>query len=432
MAKDQRKKISKKSIAVKPTGSVIANNFNIIENLPSGCIVFDEKKIYFINGKGASSLGLKKSDLKKIEQLSFFDFLSEEHRKAIKKICASNNKKGSSCIALINKLKGKSFYAEIKLKAINKGNKKLYTALFYDISKQHKKEEATENNISDFNLILSCIDEVVYYVDNLSKKRRIKYISEHVEKIVGIDTEAYKKKGESILEYCHPDDVPKIMEVANRIRIEKKPQKFTYRFRHHQTGNYIWLEERVFPQFNNKKEHIANFGVSRDITREKHFENMLRESEQKFRVLAENANDIIYKYNYFPDPYYEYISPSVKKILGYSPDEFYTNSISGLDIMHPEDIWVLDFRNLNQIPEEPVTKTSRYFHKNGNTVWLETNYSLIKDAQGKIVSVQGISRDVTKEKETELLIAENERKFRLLAENALDIIFHYRFGDEPA
>ena len=86
MAKDQRKKISKKSIAVKPTGSVIANNFNIIENLPSGCIVFDEKKIYFINGKGASSLGLKKSDLKKIEQLSFFDFLSEEHRKAIKKI----------------------------------------------------------------------------------------------------------------------------------------------------------------------------------------------------------------------------------------------------------------------------------------------------------------------------------------------------------
>ena len=64
----------------------------------------------------------------------------------------------------------------------------------------------------------------------------------------------------------------------------------------------------------------------------------LRTSEERFRRIAENAQDMITRYTYFPVQGYEYISPAVQRILGYSPEEFYLDPDIDVKVTHPEDI----------------------------------------------------------------------------------------------
>ena len=61
------------------------------------------------------------------------------------------------------------------------------------------------------------------------------------------------------------------------------------------------------------------------------------ESEVRFRLLAENAQDIIYRLHLVPTFGYNYMSPAVTTITGYSPEEYYANPELGLKIVHPDD-----------------------------------------------------------------------------------------------
>src|SRR4030066_1100830 len=61
------------------------------------------------------------------------------------------------------------------------------------------------------------------------------------------------------------------------------------------------------------------------------------ENESYFKKLVENTSDIIYKYKLVPKLEYEYISPSVKRNLGYEPEQYYTDPKFGYRIVHPDD-----------------------------------------------------------------------------------------------
>ncbi|PYS28175.1 MAG: hypothetical protein DMG11_13635, partial [Acidobacteria bacterium] len=68
----------------------------------------------------------------------------------------------------------------------------------------------------------------------------------------------------------------------------------------------------------------------------------LRESEARFRRLAENARDIIYRYRLRPTPGFEYVSPAITNITGYTPEEHYSDPELILKATHPEDRWVVE------------------------------------------------------------------------------------------
>lgn len=131
----------------------------------------------------------------------------------------------------------------------------------------------------------------------------------------------------------------------------------------------------------------------------------LVESEARFRRLAENAPDIIYRYEIFPERKFVYVSPAVGDVTGYDPEDFYTNPDIGEALVHPD--------------ESPETKASLWGHnaprnlitmrwltRDRRCIWVEQRHTIVRDRASRPVAVEGIIREIT---ERVMAVQERER-----------------------
>src|SRR5918997_5378135 len=131
-------------------------------------------------------------------------------------------------------------------------------------------------------------------------------------------------------------------------------------------------------------------GVSTDITEIKKMEE-LRRSEERFRLLAENAQDLIYRYRLKPTPIFEYVIPSATAITGYTPEEHYADPELRFKIVHPDDRHLID--EVLRSPESLIT--IRWLRQDGGVIWIEQRTKSIYDGAGELVAIESIARDVT-------------------------------------
>lgn len=133
----------------------------------------------------------------------------------------------------------------------------------------------------------------------------------------------------------------------------------------------------------------------------------LTKSETKFRTVLQNSRDVIYQMD-FDSGAYEYMSPAVKQMLGYSPDQIVNKGPEFiLDRIHPEDL-----KRLNQEIEEMKGKgvedhfsretEFRIKTKDGNYIWVNNQRSLVKDNDGNPTAIVGTVRDISDRKKHEV------------------------------
>ena len=138
---------------------------------------------------------------------------------------------------------------------------------------------------------------------------------------------------------------------------------------------------------------VAIIGVSTDITEIKQTEE-LRRSEERFRLLAENARDLIFRYRLKPTPGFEYVSPSATAMIGYTPEEHYADPAIIDKVVHPDDRHLIE--EVMRHPESPITV--RWLRKDGEIIWTDQRNKPIYDEAGELVGIEGIIRDVTERK----------------------------------
>ncbi len=126
-------------------------------------------------------------------------------------------------------------------------------------------------------------------------------------------------------------------------------------------------------------------------------------SESRFRLLAENARDVIFRYDFLPRPRFTYVSPSSMAFTGYEPDEYYADPDLGLKLVHPLDRPLLEAARRGELPSERPLAL-RWIRKDGAVVWAEQRNTYLRDANGHIVAVEGIIRDISGSKNADAMI----------------------------
>jgi PAS domain S-box-containing protein len=167
------------------------------------------------------------------------------------------------------------------------------------------------------------------------------------------------------------------------------------------------------PVYDEQGTLVSIIGVSTDLTELKKAEET-RRSEERFRLLAENAQDLIYRYCLKPTPGFEYVSPSATAIIGYTPEEHYADPELAYKIVHPGDRHLID--EILRSPQPLIT--IRWLRKDGAMIWIEQRVKAIHDGRGELVAIEGIARDVTERKRFEETLRETQEFLTGILDNA--------------
>ncbi len=158
-----------------------------------------------------------------------------------------------------------------------------------------------------------------------------------------------------------------------------------------------------------------------DITKQVEAERKLRESEEKYRILAENVSDLIWVMKL--DATFLYISPSVERMLGYSPEESHDLSMDGfvapesmgiiMDAMEEERAYLKSGREQS---DRVFTLELKLVRKDGAAVWTESKISRLFDSNGRHIGLLGATRDITRRREAQKALEKSEGLYRGIVE----------------
>jgi PAS domain S-box-containing protein len=155
----------------------------------------------------------------------------------------------------------------------------------------------------------------------------------------------------------------------------------------------------------------------------KQAEEALRESEERFRSLAEHAEDIIYRIDLLPEIHFTYVNPAIEEISGYAPRELYDDPGLATRIIHPDDRPLLDQIRSTGSTRAPLA--IRWIRRDGEVIWIEERNAPIHDEAGTLVAIEGIARDVTALRQAEQkALLETDTRYRSLFSSMHDGYAH--------
>jgi PAS domain S-box-containing protein len=145
---------------------------------------------------------------------------------------------------------------------------------------------------------------------------------------------------------------------------------------------------------------VGLFGVSRDITENKRAEQALRESEQRFRELAENINEVFWLSDH-QNARMHYISSAYERVWGRSCASLYAAPRSWMDAVHPEDKEQVVATVAKRSLSETYHNTYRIVRPDGSIRWIHDRGFPVRDERGVAVRFAGIAEDITEHKEAD-------------------------------
>jgi len=240
--------------------------------------------------------------------------------------------------------------------------------------------------------------------------------NERMATIFGFWPGQFKEDYQTFLDCIYPDDQQYVHDAVEQVRKGKNDYEMEFRIiRPDGATRWVSAKGEVFRNHNN--DPCRAIGVVLDITERKKGDNALKRSEEKYRRLVENLGNEYFFYTRDIDGHFQYISPSITKVLGYSSEEFlahYTKFMRGNPInQHIE----LDARRDCRDRQQPSYQIE-VLHKQGSMHTLEVSEVPISDQNGSVIAVEAIAHDITEQQKNTRALQESESKFRAVFEHS--------------
>ncbi len=236
------------------------------------------------------------------------------------------------------------------------------------------------------------------------KEGRATYASPSVVKILGYDPSEII--GKLPQDFVHPDDHGQLLK-SFPDREGGIPEDIAFRFRK-KSGDFAVMEFSGSPIISGGT--IAGLQViGRDVTERTRTEEALRQSEEKYRMLADYTFD--WEYWIGPDESILYTTPSCERITGYTPEEFYSTKRLINTILHPDDRDALDHHMSRVlVPQKPEPVDFRIIHRDGSVRWIGHVCQPTYDTKGEYTGRRASNRDITARKQVEEAYRETNKR----------------------
>jgi PAS domain S-box-containing protein len=284
-----------------------------------------------------------------------------------------------------------------------------------DITEQKRLEQEVWEQEERFRAFLNNSHDILCRIDAQGLLHTLNPPA--AEKILG----RAPNQGEAVpLDWVHPEDRQNVANALEQLKARPgETLSFVYRAQH-ADGHWVWLESRC----TNLLQDPLVQGIvcsSRDITQQKQVELALRESEARFREIAEAVPVVFFVYSADLSQSL-YKSPQSEKIWGYPAEEFRRKPDLWKDRIHPEDLPRV-LQAAARATQETQQITYRIFHRDGRLRWLRTSCRPILNEQQEVIRIVGITEDITEQKEAELALQESEARLRAILDGIPFSIF---------
>jgi len=273
---------------------------------------------------------------------------------------------------------------------------------------EHCEKERKRTEEIFLNLF-NATEEVVFLMD---REGIILMANKNAARLYGVPME--RLPGRSIHDFISSDRVKSGKEKVKTVLETRKPVRFEGK-----------LEEKVFEnslypvlEDGSEVERIAIY--VRDITERKRLEAIVKQTEEKYRNIYENAMEGIFQVA--PDGHFISANPSLAHIHGYGSPEELIKSVKNIRSIYvnPDDHHHL----IDLLFEQGAVQNheAKMYRNDGSLQWISVNVRLLRDAQAKPLYYEGTMMDITNRKMAEDALSESEERYRTAIENSNDAV----------
>ena len=291
------------------------------------------------------------------------------------------------------------------------GKIKYISGVFYDITRQKQVEEELRTAKSRLQFLISTTPALIYSCKPYGDFGAT-FVSDNITMIFGYKPQEFVEDSSFWANRIHPEDRPRVFAELPKL-FEHGYHSHEYRFLH-KDGTYRWMQDETRLIRDEAGHPVEIVGYWIDITDRKKAEELLQESEARFRTTFESApigisivdlNGRLLESNRV-----------LQQMLGYGPEEL--DHMAFCNLSHPEEAprCIKLFKEMLTGKRDSYRiDYQRYLRKDGGLVWTRLRVSVVKDASGEAYFAIGMIEDITKQKRAEDEIRAYQEKLRSLA-----------------
>lgn len=240
------------------------------------------------------------------------------------------------------------------------------------------------------------------------------YVSPQSERILGYTSFEFQADPELWFKATHPEDRDRVLEEDRRSGETRSRFSSEYRMIA-RDGRVVWFRDEAAVVEDPLSGVSFWQGVMLDVTEHKLVEAHGAELEAKYRTLVEQIPSVVYLAEYGEQGDWMYISPQIERVLGYTPEEWLVHPHPMASFTHPDDLpAVRAEEDRSLVMGESFRAEYRMRSKDGRWKWILDEATVVRDAHGRPMVLQGVMHDLTERKAAEEELAAAVDKFRAL------------------